>query len=145
MGEPNEVLNQKVKSAVFDFSPIEQDVDILIVNFERLENDDALARIKRWLSHNPALLVIDEAHRIKGGVNSIRWRRCKALSVLAKRIDLLTGTPMPQDFDDLRNLFSLTWPNVPRTYLTDSLLSSMKRNSIYVRTTKCTTIFSTCT
>jgi SNF2 family DNA or RNA helicase len=136
MEEPNEVLSKKVKSAIFDFAPIDQDIDILIVNFERLENDDALARLERWLSQKSALLVIDEAHRIKGGVNSIRWRRCKALSLRAKRVDILTGTPMPQDFDDLRNLFSITWPNVPRTYLTNSLLSSMKRNSIYVRTTK---------
>jgi len=134
--EPAEVLKDPIKTQVFDYEPIESDVDILIINFERLESDEALSRIERWLIQGPTMLVIDEAHRIKGGFNSIRWRRCKSLSVLAKRVDLLSGTPMPQSYDDLRNLFAISWPNVPRNYFCDSLLSSMKRNSIYVRTTK---------
>jgi len=134
--EPADVLKEPIKTQVFNYEPIESDVDILIVNFERLESDEALSRIERWLIRGPTMLVIDEAHRIKGGFNSIRWRRCKSLSVLAKRVDLLSGTPMPQSYDDLRNLFAISWPNVPRSYFCDSLLSSMKRNSIYVRTTK---------
>ncbi|MEZ9357066.1 DEAD/DEAH box helicase [Vibrio breoganii] len=134
--EPGDVFQNIIKTQVFDYNPIEPDVEILIVNFERLESDEALLRIERWLQQAPTMLVIDEAHRIKGGLNSIRWRRCKALSILAKRVDLLSGTPMPQSYDDLRNLFAISWPNVPRTYLSNSLLSSMKRNSIYVRTTK---------
>ncbi len=134
--EPNEVLRKSIKAQIFSYDPIEPDIDILIVNFEKLESEKALHRIERWLIQHPAMLVIDEAHRVKGGHSSIRWRRCKSLSNLAKRVDLLSGTPMPQSYDDLRNLFSISWPNVPRAYLSDSLLSSMKRNSIYVRTTK---------
>lgn len=134
--EPNIVLNEKVKCAVFDKEILDTDIDILIVNFEKLENDDSLVRIKRWLLKSPTMLVIDEAHRIKGGVKSIRWRRCKVLASHANRVELLTGTPMPQDFDDLRNLLAVSWPNVPRTFLSDSLFLGMERNSIYVRTTK---------
>ena len=134
--EPDVVLLDTVKCAVFDFEPIQPATDILIVNYERLENDEALARIEGWLLEAPTMMVIDEAHRIKGGANSIRWRRCKALSIVAKRVDLLTGTPMPQDYDDLRNLFAISWPSVPRAYFSDLILSSMKRNSVYVRTTK---------
>jgi SNF2 family DNA or RNA helicase len=134
--EPKIVLNNKIKSWVFDYEPLDTAIDILIVNFEKLENEESLIRIKKWLLESPTMLVIDEAHRIKGGQKSIRWRRCKRLASYAARVDLLTGTPMPQDFDDLRNLFAITWPNVPRTFLTDSLFSSMKRNSVYVRTTK---------
>jgi SNF2 family DNA or RNA helicase len=136
LNEPILVLNERVNSFVFNSEPLASDIDILIVNFEKLENDESLERITRWLLQAPTMLVIDEAHRIKGGIKSIRWRRCKKLAVHAKRVDLLTGTPMPQDYEDLRNLFAVSWPNVPRTFLTNSLLSSMPRNSIYVRTTK---------
>jgi SNF2 family DNA or RNA helicase len=134
--EPSIVLNEKVKSFVFDNEVLDTDIDILIVNFEKLENDQSLERIKRWLLQSPTMLVIDEAHRIKGGVKSIRWRRCKMLASHAKRVELLTGTPMPQDFNDLRNLLAVSWPNVPRTFLIDSVFLSMERDSIYVRTTK---------
>ena len=134
--EPKEVIKQSIKSHIYDAEQLSSDIDILIVNYEKLENTKTLERISRWLLQSPTMLVIDEAHRIKGGVKSIRWRRCKQLAMNAKRVDLLTGTPMPQDYDDLRNLLSVSWPNVPRSFLTDSLLSSMPRNSIYVRTTK---------
>lgn len=82
------------------------------------------------------MLVIDEAHRIKGGAKSIRWLRCKEISSHVKRVDLLSGTPMPQSFDDLRNLFAISWPHVPKTKLSDAVFKKMKRGSIFVRTTK---------
>ena len=82
------------------------------------------------------MLVIDEAHRIKGGGASIRWRACLELSRHSKRVDLLTGTPMPQSQEDLRNLFSLSWSGVPREFFSDSRLSALKRGGVFVRTTK---------
>ena len=53
-----------------------------------------------------------------------------------QKVDLLTGTPMPQSYDDLRNLFNLSWKGIQNSFLTDSRLSSMKRGGVFVRTTK---------
>jgi len=110
--------------------------EILYVNYEQLENKHRLKRLLRWMDQAPTMLVIDEAHRIKGGGSSIRWRACRELAQHAKRIDLLTGTPMPQSQEDLRNLLTLSWQGISREYFSDSRLSGLKRGGVFVRTTK---------
>ena len=122
--------------SLFNDEPIDSLTEVLYVNYEQLENENRLTRLVKWLSLGSGMLVIDEAHRIKGGGASIRWRACRELANNAKRIDLLTGTPMPQSQEDLRNLFSLSWNGVPREFFSDSRLSSLKRGGVFVRTTK---------
>ena len=134
--EPAKIFFADTITKIFDDSVIDQDVDILIINFEKLEKLERTESILRWASKKQIHLVIDEAHRVKGGAKSIRWQRCKTIASVASRVDILSGTPMPQGFDDLRNLFSLTWPNVPRSYLTDQRLQNIPNGSIFVRTTK---------
>ena len=108
----------------------------LITNYEQLENDQKLNTLKTFVNSSRTLVVVDEAHRIKGGPNSVRWRAISALVGGAKRVDVLTGTPMPQGYEDLRNLFGITWPSLPKTFLTDVKINSMVRDTVYVRTTK---------
>jgi SNF2 family DNA or RNA helicase len=122
--------------ALFTDEPIDGSTEIVYVNYEQLENTQRLSRLCKWLSLGSAMLVIDEAHRIKAGGGSIRWRACYELANQSKRIDLLTGTPMPQSQEDLRNLLSLSWRGVPREFFSDSRLSSLKRGGVFVRTTK---------
>lgn len=122
--------------SLFNDEQIDLITEILYLNFEQLENDQRLARLIKWISNKSSMLVIDEAHRIKGGGASIRWRACLELSRHSKRVDLLTGTPMPQSQEDLRNLFSLSWSGVPREFFSDSRLSALKRGGVFVRTTK---------
>lgn len=126
------------KPQIFNFSdrPISPSTEILYTNYEQLESVQRLGRLVKWIRARSAMLVIDEAHRIKGGGASVRWRACRELANHAKRVDLLTGTPMPQGPEDLRNLFSVSWPGVPRQVLSDSLLGSLNRGGVFVRTTK---------
>ena len=116
--------------------PIELDTEILYVNYEQLENSRRLKRLVRWMDQGLTMLAIDEAHRIKGGGFSIRWRACRELANHSKRVDLLTGTPMPQSQEDLRNLLTLSWQSIPREFFNDSRLSNLKRGGVFVRTTK---------
>lgn len=134
--EPAKNFKVNINTKVFNGEVIDHDVDILIVNYEKLEKLERTEAIIKWASKKKLHLVIDEAHRIKGGVKSLRWQRCKSIANISSRVDILTGTPMPQGFEDLRNLFSLTWPNVPRSYLTDQRLQNIPNGSIFVRTTK---------
>lgn len=124
------VINQ------FTDSSITTATDILYINYEQLENTERLIRLKKWTEKKDTMLVIDEAHRIKGGAKSIRWRACVNLSSSAVRTDLLTGTPMPQSQDDLRNLFGLSWQGISPNFFTEGRLSSLKRGGVFVRTTK---------
>lgn len=130
------MLTNKPRIAQFNDDLIDSKIEILYVNYEQLENVDKLKRLVKWLSQKPSMLAIDEAHRIKGGGTSIRWRACRELAGYAKRVDLLTGTPMPQSQEDLRNLFTLSWNGIPREFFSDSRLSGLKRGGVFVRTTK---------
>ena len=121
---------------LFSDDSIPNQTEILIVNYEGLDNPDRLKRIKRWVSARKTMLVVDEAHRVKAGPRSVRWRACKQLSEVAVRTDLLTGTPMPQGYEDLINLFSLNWPLLTRRTLNESNLTGLSRGGVFVRTTK---------
>lgn len=123
-------------TSIFGNNDIELSADILIVNYEQLQTHEKAKRLATWVEKNDAMVAIDEAHRIKGGTKSIRWNRVREITTKAKRIDLLTGTPMPQGFDDLKNLYSIAWPSVTFHDFSDSLLRSAQRGGIYVRTTK---------
>jgi SNF2 family DNA or RNA helicase len=134
--EPNIVIGRHVIVNQFTEESIPPDTEILYVNYEQLESPERLSRIIRWVSQEFTMLVIDEAHRIKSGPASVRWRACQEIGSKAKRIDLLTGTPMPQSPQDLKNLFSLSWPGIPKSFFSDQKLASLRRGGIFVRTTK---------
>lgn len=134
--EPRETFNRDVNGAVFNDLGIATDTEILIVNYEQLENSSRLERIERWVQTNRAMVVVDEAHRIKSGASSVRWMACRRIGTVATRIDLLTGTPMPQAYEDLRNLLTLSWQQISRAYFSDARLQGLKRGGVFVRTTK---------
>ena len=134
--EPNLILDRPVQIHQFTEESIPPETDLLYVNYEQLESSSRLLRITKWMDQSPTMLAIDEAHRVKGGGKSIRWRACLELGAHAVRIDLLTGTPRPQSQEDLKNLFSLSWQGIPRHYFTNARLSSLQRGGIFVRTTK---------
>ena len=134
--EPEVILSSPCVINQFSDDPIPAETDLLYINYEQLENQDRLNRLLRWAKQEPTMLAIDEAHRIKGGASSVRWRSCLELSTVATRVDLLTGTPMPQSHEDLKNLFGLSWNGISKTFFTEKRLSELKRGGVFVRTTK---------
>jgi hypothetical protein len=131
-----ETFLDRPTSQVVSTEIIKNSASVLVVNYEKLENQNILSKLKDWLKENNVLMVLDEAHRVKGGSRSTRWRGCKELAELSYRVELLTGTPMPQSYEDLKNLFSLSWNNLPNSMLTDGQLSSLRPGGVFVRTTK---------
>ena len=134
--EPKDTFKIAPKTQLFEKGIIRSDIKILVLNYEKLENQENLDKIYSWMSMNKVMMVLDEAHRVKGGGNSIRWQACKKLSNKAVRIELLTGTPMPQGYSDLKNLFNLSWNKLPNNYLTEDKIRSISPGTVFVRTTK---------
>jgi len=134
--EPIDTFKIPPKTQSLDGGVIRNDIEILVSNYEKLENQLNLDKLLSWISMNNVMMVIDEAHRIKGGGNSIRWQACKKLSQKVKRIELLTGTPMPQGYSDLKNLFQLSWNGLSKSFLTDEKIKSLRPGGVFVRTTK---------
>ncbi len=112
------------------------ETQIGLINYEQLENPSRLSYLRSWMKANSAMLVLDEAHRVKGGGRSVRWAGVRSLAQMASRVDLLTGTPMPQGPSDLKSLFMASWPKLRRTDLDERHITALRRNTVFVRTTK---------
>lgn len=134
--EPFDSFGFKGITEVYSGRILSENTEICVVNYEQLENFQRLDYLRQWISMNDAGLIIDEAHRIKAGRNSVRWNAARALSLSAKRVDILTGTPMPQGVQDLKALFSVAWPKLIKHDLDERTLPLLSRNTVFVRTTK---------
>lgn len=134
--EPARLFTSPIETEVFEGRVIDPNTKILVVNFERVESAARRDVLKQWLSQGKSGLIIDEAHRVKRGASGRRWLACRELSAYATRVDLLTGTPMPQSYEDLRNLLSLSWRSVPKGKMSDFHLARLRTGGLFVRTTK---------
>jgi SNF2 family DNA or RNA helicase len=134
--EPVESFGFEGLSEVYSGRILDEKTEICIVNYEQLENNQRLSYLRQWVNQNDAGLIIDEAHRIKAGRHSVRWNAVRTLSIAAKRVDILTGTPMPQGPKDLKALFTVAWPKLSKLDLDERTLPRLSRNSVFVRTTK---------
>ncbi|MGW0902662.1 DEAD/DEAH box helicase [Streptomyces sp. NPDC002853] len=114
--------------------------DVLIVNYERL--DRSLATLAAWLRAAPAMVILDEAHRMKLGTRGIYGSACMALGPLSQRRLILTGTPAPNGARDLENLLSFVWPGHGRRVVTQAVAggnlahASQVLRPLFTRTTK---------
>ncbi|MFD5105988.1 DEAD/DEAH box helicase [Streptomyces cinereoruber] len=114
--------------------------EILLVNYERLSRQQS--QLAEWLSAAPALMVLDEAHRMKLGVRGTYGASCMALGPLAVHRLILTGTPAPNGAKDLESLLSFVWPGHGRRAVDravaggDLAHASRVLRPLFTRTTK---------
>jgi SNF2 family DNA or RNA helicase len=119
---------------------IAPDCDILLINYERLS--DALVALTQWLRAKPAMLLLDEAHRMKLGSAGTWGAACLSLAPYAATRVILSGTPAPNGARDLENLFSFVWPGQGRAAVqraingNDLRAASARLKPLFVRTTK---------
>lgn len=114
--------------------------EILLVNYERLP--DVTNALRRWLADRSALMILDEAHRMKLGPRGAWGAACLSLGPYASRRLILTGTPAPNGVDDLANILAFVWPGQGRARVRravagrDIRSASIALRPLFVRTTK---------
>ncbi|MCK6463062.1 MAG: DEAD/DEAH box helicase [Candidatus Pacebacteria bacterium] len=81
--------------------------DIILINYEKMRRD--INHFIPFFIKNKIHLVLDESHRIKSGINNQSFLQIIRLVDLAKRRDILSGTPMPQKYTDLEPQFDFLW------------------------------------
>ena len=120
--------------------PVPPPAELLLINYERLP--DTRAALSRWLREQPAMLVLDEAHRMKLGPAGAWGTVCLALAPYAASRMILTGTPAPNGARDLENLLAFVWPGQGRAAVTRALAGNDLRSAsrqlrpLFTRTTK---------
>lgn len=66
--------------------------------------------IIQFLLNNQVMVVLDEAHKIKNTDKGKSAKCVLELSKYAKSRVVLTGTPAPNSYEDLYNIFEFIWP-----------------------------------
>jgi hypothetical protein len=80
-----------------------------IVNYERLPS--LITLISNFLRSNKIHMILDESHKIKSQ-NAIRAHAARMLSIYPIRKDILTGTPMPNIPNDVKNQWDFLYQNL---------------------------------
>ena len=84
--------------------------ELFLCTYQMLANEiDAISRILRKFK---CLLVLDEAHHIKRGEGGVWYDAVIEIAPLARRRIILTGTPAPNQLDDLLPQFEALWPDL---------------------------------
>ena len=81
--------------------------EIVLVNYQRVASN--YKTLAAWVSAEPTMVVLDEAHRMKRGWSGEWGSACLSLAYRAARRDILTGTPAPQSPRDLVAPIDFLW------------------------------------
>lgn len=88
--------------------------------------------LHQYLAYHPAVMFLDESHRIKSGRSGVSPQEILNMSYLPERKLILSGTPCPQSLSDLIPQFEFLYPD--QSVDEQTVVSAFQ--PIYVRTTK---------
>ncbi len=83
--------------------------EITLISYASLSS--LLSQIGFFLRNNKVMVVLDEAHKAKNTNGGVVAQSVLSISQYAKARVVLTGTPAPNGYEDLYNLFKFIWPN----------------------------------
>lgn len=87
------------------------DAELSIISYQSATGSEQdLKNISDFLSRNKVMLVLDEAHKIKNTDGGRTAEGILKISKHARSRVVLTGTPAPNGYQDLVNLFKFIWP-----------------------------------
>jgi SNF2 family DNA or RNA helicase len=102
-------------------------VDIIIVNYESIES---LATVLEKRINHRTLIVFDEIHRLK----KFQGKRYLIANQISKKTAYrvaLTGTPLPNGYQDLHNMFEILFGNYSKSYFKFYKENLTKENNNY--------------
>ena len=69
------------------------------------------SEISFFLRNNKVMVVLDEAHKAKNSTGGVIAQAVLEMSKYSKSRIVLTGTPAPNGYEDIYNMFKFIWPN----------------------------------
>lgn len=118
----NGALNQKAKQSYFyEDDPCE----LTLISYASLVS--VKDNVSYFLKSHRVMVVLDEAHKIKNTNGGITAQSIMELASLCNSRVVLTGTPAPNGYEDLYNLFHFIWPKNDVVKYTIAQLKEMSR------------------
>lgn len=87
-----------------------------------------LDALKYFLRNNRVMVVLDEAHKVKNTNGGVISSAIIDIAPLCSSRVILTGTPVPNGYEDLYNLFHFIWPNTDVAKYSIGQLRDMSKN-----------------
>jgi len=117
-----ETSREEKKSYFYSMNPKE----LTLVSYHSVIN--LVNELDFYLRNNNVLVVLDEAHKIKNTDGGIIADSILSLSSTPKAKFVLTGTPMPNSYKDLYNIFRFIWPTKDIIKYNQNQLELMTKN-----------------
>ncbi len=95
---------EEKKQYLYDMNPAE----ITLVSYASVIS--LVDELTYFLKKNRVMVILDEAHKIKNTKGGIISQSIMALAANCRSRVVLTGTPAPNGYEDLYNLFKFIWP-----------------------------------
>lgn len=96
---------EEKKQYLYELNPAE----ITLVSYSSVIS--LVDELTYFLKNNRVMVILDEAHKIKNTKGGIISQSIMSLATNCKSRVVLTGTPAPNGYEDLYNLFKFIWPN----------------------------------
>ena len=71
--------------------------------------EDIISYLRRY--ENNVMVVLDEAHKVKNAEDGVWAQAVLGLAKYCRSRVVLTGTPVPNGYQDIYNLYNFIWPN----------------------------------
>lgn len=102
--------------------------DVTLISYASLDSiKDCLAD---FMGRHKTMLVLDEAHKIKNTSGGTWANAALSIAREAKSRVVLTGTPAPNGYEDLFNLFEFIWPGRNVSKFQVNQLADMSKNEM---------------
>ena len=98
------------KRVLYSELPTFRNADLVLASYQSTPYD--LEHLQHFLTRpwNRVMVVLDEAHKIKNSAGGVWAESVLALAKFCTARVVLTGTPAPNGYEDLFNLFRFIWP-----------------------------------
>ena len=86
------------------------------------------SELRHFLRQNKVMVILDEAHKIKNTSGGVVAQAVMSLAAESSARVVLTGTPAPNGYEDLYNLFKFIWPTKKVIRFQPGQLRDMSKN-----------------
>lgn len=117
-----QISPENKKQYLYDDNPAE----ITLLSYHSVPS--LVSELRYFLRHNKTMVVLDEAHKIKNTHGGETAQAVMSLAAESTARVVLTGTPAPNGYEDLYNLFKFIWPTKKVIRFQPGQLRDMSKN-----------------